>query len=456
MFDKKDVFTLSANGPSKIIFNYTAVNLKPNSEAQGEMDVAIVSDSVFEKIGYKDENGKTVLCCDSQAVEKGYCMNQGHILLPANAESEYVSQSLSLKKNKNTGILSYDVQKTGIYYVLAISCDYRAGLIRFSGEYEAVNPYGQLPAPQHGLLPFTFLLFACFLLLLVWWVYLSLKHSNDVMSVHVIILLVLIFFVLDLGARFIHLAAFNFVGRPLFILVLISIVLDCSTRTLTRILTLFTGRDEAEPRRHADHLQVRRLRRGLLPHHLLRLLSHRLPHHQSHHRGGSLRPHLFHRRHRLLLDLRLPHGHHGGPRRAQAGEEAGDLHAAAQPADRGGGAGDADADRVFERGYFRSLRQDLEVSVADEPGTLGFVLSLAHGGHHDHVAALRKHVRLRVAHPDRHVRADRRGGDACGLAGGYGAGGKPHRGRGVIFDEAHAGYGDSARVIYCVLCLRET
>lgn len=35
------------------------------------MQVAIVSDSVFEKIGYKDENGKTVLCCDSQAVEVG-------------------------------------------------------------------------------------------------------------------------------------------------------------------------------------------------------------------------------------------------------------------------------------------------------------------------------------------------------------------------------------------------
>lgn len=102
-----------------------------------------------------------------------------------------------------------------------------------------MNPYGQLPAPQYGLLPFTFLLFACFLLLLVWWVYLSLKHASDVMSVHVIILLVLIFFVLDLAARFIHLAAFNYVGRPLFILVLVSIVLDCSTRTLTRILTLF-------------------------------------------------------------------------------------------------------------------------------------------------------------------------------------------------------------------------
>ena len=49
----------------------------------------------------------------------------------------------------------------------------------------------------------------------------------------------IIFFVLDLAARFIHLAAFNYVGRPLFILVLVSIVLDCSTRTLTRILTLF-------------------------------------------------------------------------------------------------------------------------------------------------------------------------------------------------------------------------
>ena len=59
------------------------------------------------------------------------------------------------------------------------------------------------------------------------------------MSVHIIILLVIIFFVLDLGARFIHLSAYNFVGRPLFFLVLVSIVLDCSTRTLTRILTLF-------------------------------------------------------------------------------------------------------------------------------------------------------------------------------------------------------------------------
>ena len=102
-----------------------------------------------------------------------------------------------------------------------------------------MNPYGQLPAPQYGLLPFTGLLFVCFLLLLVWWVYLSLKHASDVMSVHVIILLVVIFFVLNLGARFIHLAAYNYVGRPLFFLVLISIVLDCSTRTLTRILTLF-------------------------------------------------------------------------------------------------------------------------------------------------------------------------------------------------------------------------
>ena len=35
------------------------------------MQVAIVSDSVFENIGYKDDNGKTVLCCDSQAVEVG-------------------------------------------------------------------------------------------------------------------------------------------------------------------------------------------------------------------------------------------------------------------------------------------------------------------------------------------------------------------------------------------------
>lgn len=87
---------------------------------------------------------------------------------------------------------------------------------------------------------------------------------------------------------------------------------------------------------------------------------------------------------------------------------------------------------------------------------MGSVLSLADGGHHGHVAAVGEHVRLCVPHPDRHLRADRGGGHARGLAGGYGAGGKPHRGGGVVADEAHAGDGDSARVIYCVLCLRKT
>ena len=203
------------------------------------MDVAIISDTAFERVGYKDENGKTVLCCDTYAVEKGYCTNPGHLLLPSDLKEDYVTRVLSLKNSKNSGTLVYDVKKTGIYYLVSISCDYRAGLVRFSGDFEAVNPHGQLPATQYGLFPFTGFMLLCFVLMTAFWLNVCSKYATEVLSVHVIILVVAVLFVLDMLARFLHLAVFNYTGRPVFFFSLLAIVIDCSTRTLTRILMLF-------------------------------------------------------------------------------------------------------------------------------------------------------------------------------------------------------------------------
>ena len=65
------------------------------------------------------------------------------------------------------------------------------------------------------------------------------KYAKEIMSVHVIVLVVLGCFVVDMGVKLIYLTAYNHVGHPVFLLSLISTVIDCSTRTLTRILTLF-------------------------------------------------------------------------------------------------------------------------------------------------------------------------------------------------------------------------
>ena len=59
------------------------------------------------------------------------------------------------------------------------------------------------------------------------------------MSVHVIITIIICYFILDNLIKLAYLSVFNMVGHPVFFLAIISIIINCSVRTLTRTLTLF-------------------------------------------------------------------------------------------------------------------------------------------------------------------------------------------------------------------------
>lgn len=164
-------------------------------------------------------------------------------------EDEYTVQTVTLKEHENKGSVSFNVKRTGVYFVVAISygrlfeltrsCDYRIGTVHFEGSYETINPFGQLPAPLYGSLPFTGVLLVGYIVLLAVWLVLCAKYAQEIMSVHIIILVVLACFVVDMLVKLIYLFFFNAFGTPTFLLAIASIVVDCSTRTLTRVLTLF-------------------------------------------------------------------------------------------------------------------------------------------------------------------------------------------------------------------------
>lgn len=100
------------------------------------------------------------------------------------------------------------------------------------------NPFGHLPATQYGSLPFySVTCFAYFVCLVIWGMW-CISYSKEIMSVQVIIMVVLISFVLNNIVKVIYLAVFNITGNNVFLLVLLSILVDCTTRALTRILTL--------------------------------------------------------------------------------------------------------------------------------------------------------------------------------------------------------------------------
>ena len=216
-------------------------------------------------MGYTNSRNETVLCCDAQsikvivfafssAIERKVLEPRTHY--DPEGRREEVRGEVCFPKvytnrrdHENKGSLSFDVQTTGIHYIIAVTCafcvstncrcDNRIGVVRFEGDYDVVNPFGKLPAQTYGLLPFTGMLFLVYAVLLFWWLFMCIKYAKELMSVHIIVLTILGCFVLDMGVKLIYLTVYNRVGHPVFFLAILSIVIDCSTRTLTRILTLF-------------------------------------------------------------------------------------------------------------------------------------------------------------------------------------------------------------------------
>lgn len=129
------------------------------------------------------------------------------------------------------------------------------------------NPYGNLPASQYGSLPFyTFMCFLYVISVVVWGM-LCISYSKEVMSVQIIILIVIVSFVIDYSMKVLSLTVFNNTGNNSFILSLLSIAVDCTTRTLTRVLMLLVCMGLGVWPRHRQwlHVQSRHLQRCLLP-----------------------------------------------------------------------------------------------------------------------------------------------------------------------------------------------
>ena len=106
------------------------------------------------------------------------------------------------------------------------------------GRMVVENPYGHLPATQYGSLPFYIATCFAYVIALIVWVMLCIAFSKEIMSVMVIILVVLICFVMSNVVKVLYLTVFNSTGNNVFFLAVLSMFVECTTRTSTRILTL--------------------------------------------------------------------------------------------------------------------------------------------------------------------------------------------------------------------------
>ena len=68
------------------------------------------------------------------------------------------------------------------------SCDYHMSPFEMEGNMVVENPFGKMPAPQYGSLPFFSFMCLAYVIALIVWSMLCISYSKEVMSVQVIIL----------------------------------------------------------------------------------------------------------------------------------------------------------------------------------------------------------------------------------------------------------------------------
>lgn len=68
------------------------------------------------------------------------------------------------------------------------SCDYHISPIKIEGKMVVENPYGHLPAPEYGSLPFFSFMCILYTVSLVIWGILCYAYSKEIMSVQIIII----------------------------------------------------------------------------------------------------------------------------------------------------------------------------------------------------------------------------------------------------------------------------
>ena len=230
---RHDMFNSSA-----IEFNGHINPIDANKPMTGHIEFIVASEEVFKHMGY-EEGAKRVICCDPSGLSAGKCTEPGRAIVDFNKEhpGEYSVVQYPISKESDVQ-LYHPVTKTGVYFVVATVCDANTQNVHVSGKFAVHGTYGHLPSITYGSLDFYSIISIIYVVLTLIWLFACYIYSHDIMSVQYTIIIVLLSFTIDAIVKVIYLNTYNNNGVEPYTLGLISIAINCFTKTITRILTL--------------------------------------------------------------------------------------------------------------------------------------------------------------------------------------------------------------------------
>lgn len=128
--------------------------------------------------------------------------------------------------------MHYDVPVEGKYYMILAMCDPTTANFNITGNTMVMNPYGHIPARLYGTLPFTRVLLNVYVILVIVWAFRCIRFSNQLMSVHYVISIVLVTFLVDVVVKWRNLNAYNSTGTYVTSITVISLFVSAVTRAI--------------------------------------------------------------------------------------------------------------------------------------------------------------------------------------------------------------------------------
>ena len=136
----------------------------------------------------------------------------------------------------------YDIPKEGKYWIVVGLCDPDTQNVMVSGTVTAMNPYGHIPARMYGIMPFTKFILIAYTILTLVWIVRCCAYRKELMSVHVMITVVLVTFLVDVIMKLMMLTSYNTNGEYPMKLTIISLCITAATHSVARCLTVMVAK----------------------------------------------------------------------------------------------------------------------------------------------------------------------------------------------------------------------
>ena len=246
------------NGLSQIVLDITASTVLQNAAAisgvplsvEPKIEVVVIEKQDLAKVGGIGDNNERLLCC-TEAVRQKYdidCqIDQMFFAAPPTGEVQIKSFVLGANDTNVKVLLEFPTTATSVYYLLMSTCEHDKA--RLSGYVSALNPYGWLPAQYYRELPFYLTMLILYCLVGLLWLYLCVRHREEVVQVHTWFSIVLAVAIFDTLLKFVDVYSWNNTDERNSNLVIFHALTSSAlmTCTLTLVLVLSLGLSVVRP-----------------------------------------------------------------------------------------------------------------------------------------------------------------------------------------------------------------